>query len=70
MIMIIVLVIKRNFMGEAHFRDTMLLDTPKSLRKMGEELGFKKYDIGDSIKDMEKFLKDSPTIFINYCCQG
>lgn len=57
---------KKKFYGEAHFRDTMLLDTPKSLRKMGEEMGFKKYDIGDSIKDMEKFLKDSPDDFYNY----
>lgn len=52
--------------GQIHFRDTMLLDNPKSLRKMGAELGFKKYDIGDNIKNMEKFLKENQDDFYNY----
>lgn len=56
----------KKIFGEIHFRDTMLLDNPKSLRKMGAELGFKKYDIGDNITEMEKFLKENQDDFYNY----
>lgn len=52
--------------GQIHFRDTMLLDNPKSLRKMGAELGFKKYMIGDNINNMGKFLKENQDDFYNY----
>ena len=33
---------------------------------MGAELGFKKYDIGDNINNMEKFLKENQDDFYNY----
>ena len=56
----------KKIFGQIHFRDTMLLDNPKSLRKMGAELGFKKYDIGDNINDMGKFLKENQDDFYNY----
>lgn len=57
---------KKKFYAEVDFRDTMLLDSPKSLRKLGDELGFKKIFIGDYIEKMDKFMNDDLDSFYDY----
>lgn len=56
----------KKVLSKVHLRDTMLLDNPKSLKKLGQELGFKKISIGDKIKNMKKFLDDDIDSYYNY----
>ena len=56
----------KKVLSKVHLRDTMLLDNPKSLRKLGEELGFKKINIGDKILNMKKFLQEDIDNYYNY----
>lgn len=56
----------KKVLSKVHLRDTMLLDNPKSLRKLGEELGFKKINIGDKILNMKKFLDEDIDSYYNY----
>lgn len=61
----------RNFLsiGNLHLRDSLLLDNPQSLRKMGESLGFKKLEIGENIENMEHFKKNNINGYIMYALQ-
>jgi len=56
----------KKVLSRVHLRDTMLLDNPKSLKKMGQELGFKKINIGDKILNMKKFLDEDIDNYYNY----
>ena len=56
----------KKVLSKVHLRDTMLLDNPKSLKKLGQELGFKKISIGDKIKNMKKFLNEDIDNYYNY----
>ena len=56
----------KKVLSKVHLRDTMLLDNPKSLKKMGEELGFKKIAIGDKIKNMKSYLDEDIDNYYNY----
>jgi hypothetical protein len=56
----------KKVLSKVHLRDTMLLDNPKSLKKLGQELGFKKISIGDKIKNMKKFLNEDIDKYYNY----
>lgn len=56
----------KKVLSKVHLRDTMLLDNPKSLKKLGEELGFKKIQIGDKILNMKKFLVEDIDSYYNY----
>ena len=55
--------------GSVHLRDSLLLDEPQSLKKLGKNLGFYKLEIGDNIEEMEQFRKDNINAFIMYAMQ-
>lgn len=55
--------------GNLHLRDSLLLDNPQSLRKMGDSLGFKKLEIGENIENMEHFKKNNINGYIMYALQ-
>ena len=60
--------INRNFkkFGTLHLRDSLLLDEPQSLRKIGDNLKFNKLEIGDNIEEMDNFKESSINAFIMY----
>ena len=55
--------------GSVHLRDSLLLDEPQSLKKLGKNLGFYKLEIGDNIEEMEQFRKDNINAFLMYATQ-
>lgn len=55
--------------GSVHLRDSLLLDEPQSLKKLGNNLGFYKLEIGDNIEKMEQFRKDNINGFLMYAMQ-
>lgn len=55
--------------GSVHLRDSLLLDEPQSLKKLGKNLGFYKLEIGDNIEEMEQFRKDNINGFLMYAMQ-
>ena len=59
--------VNRNFksLGTVHLRDSLLLDEPQSLRKIGDNLKFNKLEIGDNIEEMDNF-KENINAFIMY----
>lgn len=59
--------VNRNFksLGAVHLRDSLLLDEPQSLRKIGDNLKFNKLEIGDNIEEMDNF-KENINAFIMY----
>lgn len=61
----------RNFkaVGNIHLRDSLLLDNPQSLRKLGDSLNFKKVEIGDNIEQMENFKNENINAFLIYAMQ-
>ena len=63
--------VNRNFksIGNLHLRDSLLLDNPQSLRKMGDSLGFKKLEIGENIENMEVFKSNNINAYIMYALQ-
>lgn len=63
--------INRNFksIGNLHLRDSLLLDNPQSLRKMGDSLGFKKLEIGENIENMDIFKTNNINAYILYALQ-
>lgn len=60
--------VNRNFkaLGTVHLRDSLLLDEPQSLRKIGDNLKFNKLEIGDNIEEMDSFRENSINAFIMY----
>lgn len=60
--------VNRNFksLGTVHLRDSLLLDEPQSLRKIGDNLKFNKLEIGDNIEEMDNFKESSINAFIMY----
>lgn len=60
--------VNRNFksLGTVHLRDSLLLDEPQSLRKIGDNLHFNKLEIGDNIEEMDNFKENSINAFIMY----
>ena len=60
--------VNRNFkaLGTVHLRDSLLLDEPQSLRKIGDNLHFNKLEIGDNIEEMDSFRENSINAFIMY----
>lgn len=60
--------VNRNFkaLGTIHLRDSLLLDEPQSLRKIGDNLKFNKLEIGDNIEEMDNFKENSINAFIMY----
>ena len=60
--------VNRNFksLGTVHLRDSLLLDEPQSLRKIGDNLKFNKLEIGDNIEEMDNFKENSINAFIMY----
>lgn len=60
--------VNRNFkvLGTVHLRDSLLLDEPQSLRKIGDNLKFNKLEIGDNIEEMDNFKEKSINAFIMY----
>jgi hypothetical protein len=60
--------INRNFkvLGSIHLRDSLLLDEPQSLKKIGETLHFNKLEIGDNIEKMDIFKENSINGYIMY----
>ncbi|WP_405358435.1 hypothetical protein KST12_12270 (plasmid) [Fusobacterium polymorphum] len=60
--------VNRNFkaLGAVHLRDSLLLDEPQSLRKIGDNLKFNKLEIGDNIEEMDSFRENSINAFIMY----
>lgn len=60
--------VNRNFksIGTVHLRDSLLLDEPQSLRKIGDNLKFNKLEIGDNIEEMDNFKEKSINAFIMY----
>ena len=60
--------VNRNFkaLGTVHLRDSLLLDEPQSLRKIGDNLKFNKLEIGDNIEEMDSFKESSINAFIMY----
>ena len=60
--------VNRNFkaLGTVHLRDSLLLDEPQSLRKIGDNLKFNKLEIGDNIEEMDNFKDSSINAFIMY----
>lgn len=60
--------VNRNFkkFGTLHLRDSLLLDEPQSLRKIGDNLKFNKLEIGDKIEKMDSFRENSVNAFIMY----
>ena len=63
--------VNRNFksIGNLHLRDSLLLDNPQSLRKMGDSLGFKKLEIGENIENMDIFKTNNINAYIMYALQ-
>ncbi|WP_336015545.1 hypothetical protein [Fusobacterium polymorphum] len=61
----------RNYktIGILNLRDSLLLDNPQSLRKLGDSLGFKKLEIGDNIEYMEDLKDNNINAFIMYALQ-
>lgn len=59
--------VNRNFkvLGTVHLRDSLLLDEPQSLRKIGDNLKFNKLEIGDNIEEMDNF-KENINAYIMY----
>lgn len=59
--------VNRNFkaLGAVHLRDSLLLDEPQSLKKIGDNLKFNKLEIGDNIEEMDNF-KENINAFIMY----
>lgn len=55
--------------GSVHLRDSLLLDEPQSLKKLGKNLGFYKLEIGNKIEEMEQFRKDDINAFLMYATQ-
>lgn len=55
--------------GNLHLRDSLLLDNPQSLRKLGESLNFKKLEIGEHIEDMENLRATNINAYIMYALQ-
>ena len=60
--------VNRNFkaLGTVHLRDSLLLDEPQSLKKIGDNLKFNKLEIGDNIEEMDNFKEKSINAFIMY----
>ena len=60
--------VNRNYkqLGTVHLRDSLLLDEPQSLRKIGDNLKFNKLEIGDNIEEMDNFKENSINAFIMY----
>ena len=60
--------INRNFkkFGTLHLRDSLLLDEPQSLRKIGDNLKFNKLEIGNNIEKMDSFRENYINAFIMY----
>ena len=60
--------VNRNFkaLGTVHLRDSLLLDEPQSLRKIGDNLKFNKLEIGDNIEEMDSFRENSINAYIMY----
>ena len=60
--------VNRNYkqLGTVHLRDSLLLDEPQSLRKIGDNLHFNKLEIGDNIEEMDNFKENSINAFIMY----
>lgn len=60
--------VNRNYkqIGTVHLRDSLLLDEPQSLRKIGDNLKFNKLEIGDNIEEMDNFKENSINAFIMY----
>lgn len=60
--------VNRNYkqLGTVHLRDSLLLDEPQSLRKIGDNLKFNKLEIGDNIEEMDIFKENSINAFIMY----
>ena len=60
--------VNRNFkaLGTVHLRDSLLLDEPQSLKKIGDNLKFNKLEIGDNIEEMDNFKENSINAFIMY----
>lgn len=59
--------VNRNFksLGTVHLRDSLLLDEPQSLKKIGDNLKFNKLEIGDNIEEMDNF-KENINAYIMY----
>lgn len=60
--------VNRNYkqLGTVHLRDSLLLDEPQSLKKIGDNLKFNKLEIGDNIEEMDNFKENSINAFIMY----
>lgn len=63
--------VNRNFksIGNLHLRDSLLLDNPQSLRKLGDSQGFKKLEIGENIENMDIFKTNNINAYIMYALQ-
>ena len=63
--------VNRHFksIGNLHLRDSLLLDNPQSLRKMGDSQGFKKLEIGENIENMDIFKTNNINAYIMYALQ-
>lgn len=60
--------VNRNYkqLGTIHLRDSLLLNEPQSLRKIGDNLKFNKLEIGDNIEEMDNFKESYINAFIMY----
>lgn len=60
--------VNRNFksLGKVHLRDSLLLDEPQSLKKIGDNLKFNKLEIGNNIEKMDSFKENYINAFIMY----
>ncbi|UQV53640.1 hypothetical protein [Corynebacterium pseudodiphtheriticum] len=59
---------RRLFPFSVEIRDTMAQVSPdhKSLAAMGEVVGVRKLDVGDSISEMDKLMNDDLSLFLEY----
>ena len=55
--------------GSLHLRDSLLLNEPQSLKKLGESLDFNKLEIGNNIEKMDVFKTDNINAYIMYALQ-
>ena len=55
--------------GSLHLRDSLLLNEPQSLKKLGESLDFNKLEIGNNIEKMDVFKSDNINGYIMYALQ-